>query len=124
MSEFQKNDLKVVLSYLRSNEKVSRIGLWGRSMGAVTRLVIIIRSLSLKIVQIFSLCIVLSKLLFYSGMSTLQKIITLVFKYLGCYLVVQITSVLFRVLILYRVFSFLRTYNLFSFLTFLGFFRV
>lgn len=124
MSEFQKNDLKVVLSYLRSNEKVSRIGLWGRSMGAVTRLVIIIRSLSLKIVQIFSLCIVLSKLLFYSGMSTSQKIITLVFKYLGCYLVVQITSVLFRVLILYRVFSFLRTYNLFSFLTFLGFFRV
>ncbi|KAL6567590.1 hypothetical protein OROGR_001258 [Orobanche gracilis] len=34
----EKNDLKVVLSYLRSNEKVSRIGLWGRSMGAVTRI--------------------------------------------------------------------------------------
>ncbi|CAA0818046.1 alpha/beta-Hydrolases superfamily protein [Striga hermonthica] len=34
----EKNDLKVVLSYLRSNEKVSRIGLWGRSMGAVTSL--------------------------------------------------------------------------------------
>ncbi|KAL8461759.1 hypothetical protein ACS0TY_033022 [Phlomoides rotata] len=34
----EKNDLKVVLSYLRNNEKVSRIGLWGRSMGAVTSL--------------------------------------------------------------------------------------
>ncbi|XP_073027892.1 uncharacterized protein [Primulina eburnea] len=34
----EKNDLKVVISYLRSNEKVSRIGLWGRSMGAVTSL--------------------------------------------------------------------------------------
>ncbi|KAH6768747.1 alpha/beta-Hydrolases superfamily protein [Perilla frutescens var. frutescens] len=34
----EKNDLKVVMSYLRSNEKVSRIGLWGRSMGAVTSL--------------------------------------------------------------------------------------
>ncbi|KAG6394190.1 hypothetical protein SASPL_144771 [Salvia splendens] len=29
---------EVVISYLRSNEKVSRIGLWGRSMGAVTSL--------------------------------------------------------------------------------------
>ncbi|KAG8385929.1 hypothetical protein BUALT_Bualt03G0096300 [Buddleja alternifolia] len=34
----EKNDLKVVVSYLRSNEKVSRIALWGRSMGAVTSL--------------------------------------------------------------------------------------
>ncbi|KAL3820867.1 hypothetical protein ACJIZ3_006772 [Penstemon smallii] len=34
----EKNDLKVVVSYLRTNEKVSRIGLWGRSMGAVTSL--------------------------------------------------------------------------------------
>ncbi|GFP94137.1 uncharacterized protein yqkd, partial [Phtheirospermum japonicum] len=34
----EKNDLKVVLSHLRSNTKVSRIGLWGRSMGAVTSL--------------------------------------------------------------------------------------
>ncbi|KAK4439505.1 hypothetical protein Salat_0285400 [Sesamum alatum] len=34
----EKNDLKAVLSYLRSNPKVSRIGLWGRSMGAVTSL--------------------------------------------------------------------------------------
>lgn len=33
----QKNDLKVVVSYLRSNPSISRIGLWGRSMGAVTR---------------------------------------------------------------------------------------
>ncbi|CAN4089946.1 unnamed protein product [Withania somnifera] len=32
----EKDDLKVVVSYLRSNLKVSRIGLWGRSMGAVT----------------------------------------------------------------------------------------
>ncbi|XP_021637703.1 uncharacterized protein LOC110633416 isoform X2 [Hevea brasiliensis] len=30
------HDLKVVVSYLRSNQQVSRIGLWGRSMGAVT----------------------------------------------------------------------------------------
>ncbi|KAJ8562638.1 hypothetical protein K7X08_031090 [Anisodus acutangulus] len=34
----EKDDLKVVVSYLRSNLKVSRIGLWGRSMGAVTSL--------------------------------------------------------------------------------------
>ncbi|KAL8033101.1 hypothetical protein ABFX02_13G140300 [Erythranthe guttata] len=34
----EKNDLKVVISHLRSNEKISRIGLWGRSMGAVTSL--------------------------------------------------------------------------------------
>ncbi|KVH88511.1 hypothetical protein Ccrd_026667 [Cynara cardunculus var. scolymus] len=34
----QSNDLKVVVSYLRSNEQISRIGLWGRSMGAVTSL--------------------------------------------------------------------------------------
>ncbi|VFQ60705.1 unnamed protein product [Cuscuta campestris] len=32
----EKNDLKVVVTYLRSNPKISRIGLWGRSMGAVT----------------------------------------------------------------------------------------
>nr|GMD47201.1 putative alpha/beta hydrolase [Ipomoea batatas] len=32
----EKNDLKVVISYLRDNPKISRIGLWGRSMGAVT----------------------------------------------------------------------------------------
>ncbi|PIN03596.1 putative alpha/beta hydrolase [Handroanthus impetiginosus] len=34
----EKSDLKVVLSHLRSNKKISRIGLWGRSMGAVTSL--------------------------------------------------------------------------------------
>ncbi|KAK4792009.1 hypothetical protein SAY86_022444 [Trapa natans] len=32
----EKDDLKVVVSYLRSNNQISRIGLWGRSMGAVT----------------------------------------------------------------------------------------
>ncbi|XP_031390961.1 uncharacterized protein LOC116203400 isoform X1 [Punica granatum] len=32
----EKDDLKVVVSYLRSNMQISRIGLWGRSMGAVT----------------------------------------------------------------------------------------
>uniref|UniRef100_A0A5B7ARZ0 Serine aminopeptidase S33 domain-containing protein n=1 Tax=Davidia involucrata TaxID=16924 RepID=A0A5B7ARZ0_DAVIN len=34
----EKEDLKVVVSYLRSNKQISRIGLWGRSMGAVTGL--------------------------------------------------------------------------------------
>ncbi|KAK4855937.1 hypothetical protein QYF36_012500 [Acer negundo] len=34
----EKDDLKVVVSYLRSNTLISRIGLWGRSMGAVTSL--------------------------------------------------------------------------------------
>ncbi|KAK2984271.1 hypothetical protein RJ640_010230, partial [Escallonia rubra] len=37
-SECQKDDLKVVVSYLRSNEQISCIGLWGRSMGAMTSL--------------------------------------------------------------------------------------
>ncbi|CAI0374158.1 unnamed protein product [Linum tenue] len=32
----EKDDLKVVVSHLRSNKKISCIGLWGRSMGAVT----------------------------------------------------------------------------------------
>lgn len=32
----EKEDLRVVVSYLRSNERISCIGLWGRSMGAVT----------------------------------------------------------------------------------------
>ncbi|GFS45675.1 alpha/beta-Hydrolases superfamily protein [Actinidia rufa] len=32
----EKDDLKVVVSYLRSNKQISCIGLWGRSMGAVT----------------------------------------------------------------------------------------
>ncbi|KAL2341449.1 hypothetical protein Fmac_009389 [Flemingia macrophylla] len=34
----EKDDLKTVVSHLRSNKQVSRIGLWGRSMGAVTSL--------------------------------------------------------------------------------------
>ncbi|KAL8248122.1 hypothetical protein R6Q59_004990 [Mikania micrantha] len=34
----ERDDLKAVVSYLRRNEQVSRIGLWGRSMGAVTSL--------------------------------------------------------------------------------------
>ncbi|KAJ6967483.1 hypothetical protein NC653_035638 [Populus alba x Populus x berolinensis] len=34
----ERDDLKVVVSYLRSNKQISRIGLWGRSMGAVTSL--------------------------------------------------------------------------------------
>ncbi|KAL6197779.1 hypothetical protein ACLB2K_027573 [Fragaria x ananassa] len=32
----ERDDLKIVVSYLRSNKQISRIGLWGRSMGAVT----------------------------------------------------------------------------------------
>ncbi|KAJ7967888.1 alpha/beta-Hydrolases superfamily protein [Quillaja saponaria] len=34
----EKDDLKMVVTYLRSNKQISRIGLWGRSMGAVTSL--------------------------------------------------------------------------------------
>ncbi|KAK1297115.1 hypothetical protein QJS10_CPB15g01244 [Acorus calamus] len=34
----EKDDLKIVVSFLRSNKQVSCIGLWGRSMGAVTSL--------------------------------------------------------------------------------------
>ncbi|GAB2224765.1 hypothetical protein Droror1_Dr00005535 [Drosera rotundifolia] len=34
----ERDDLRVVVSHLRSNEQVSRIGLWGRSMGSVTSL--------------------------------------------------------------------------------------
>ena len=33
----QKDDLKAVVEYLRTDVNVSLIGLWGRSMGAVTR---------------------------------------------------------------------------------------
>lgn len=39
---FQKDDLRAVVNYLRTDESVSLIGLWGRSMGAVTRLVFVI----------------------------------------------------------------------------------
>ncbi|XP_028063180.1 uncharacterized protein LOC114266467 [Camellia sinensis] len=35
---YEKDDLKVVVSYLRSSEQISCIGLWGRSMGAVISL--------------------------------------------------------------------------------------
>ena len=35
---YEKDDLKVVIDYLRKSDKVSTIGLWGRSMGAVTSL--------------------------------------------------------------------------------------
>ncbi|EMS61217.1 hypothetical protein TRIUR3_16734 [Triticum urartu] len=35
---YQKQDLKSVVSFLRKNKEVSCIGLWGRSMGAVTSL--------------------------------------------------------------------------------------
>ncbi|XP_038710646.1 uncharacterized protein YqkD isoform X2 [Tripterygium wilfordii] len=34
----EREDLKIVVSYLRSSKKISHIGLWGRSMGAVTSL--------------------------------------------------------------------------------------
>lgn len=34
---FQKDDLTAVVDYLRTDGNVSCIGLWGRSMGAVTR---------------------------------------------------------------------------------------
>lgn len=34
----EKDDLKIVVSHLRSNQQISCIGLWGRSMGAVTSL--------------------------------------------------------------------------------------
>ena len=38
LGHYEKDDIETVLSYLRSTEKVSMIGLWGRSMGAVTTL--------------------------------------------------------------------------------------
>jgi fermentation-respiration switch protein FrsA (DUF1100 family) len=34
----EKNDVQTILNYLRKSNKVSTIGLWGRSMGAVTAL--------------------------------------------------------------------------------------
>ncbi|GAV70593.1 Abhydrolase_5 domain-containing protein, partial [Cephalotus follicularis] len=34
----ERDDLKIAVSYLRSNKQISCIGLWGRSMGAVTSL--------------------------------------------------------------------------------------
>ena len=35
---FEKEDLEIVIEYLRSIKTVSTIGLWGQSMGAVTSL--------------------------------------------------------------------------------------
>jgi dienelactone hydrolase len=35
---YERDDLAVVVEYLRGTGKVSTIGLWGRSMGAVTAL--------------------------------------------------------------------------------------
>jgi hypothetical protein len=37
----EKEDLKCVVSYLRTTKQVSCIGLWGRSMGAVTRYLLV-----------------------------------------------------------------------------------
>ncbi|KAH7546971.1 hypothetical protein FEM48_Zijuj01G0257600 [Ziziphus jujuba var. spinosa] len=42
----ERDDLKVVVSYLRSNKQISRIGLWGRSMGAVTWYIFVIYQLT------------------------------------------------------------------------------
>ena len=38
MGYYEKDDLKTVIEYLRNSGRVSRIGLWGRSMGAATSL--------------------------------------------------------------------------------------
>ena len=38
LGHYEREDLKVVIDYLRNSGKVSTIGLWGRSMGAVTAL--------------------------------------------------------------------------------------
>ena len=35
---YEREDLKVVIEYLRNSDKVTTVGLWGRSMGAVTAL--------------------------------------------------------------------------------------
>ncbi len=35
---FERDDLAMIIDYLRENRRVSTIGLWGRSMGAVTAL--------------------------------------------------------------------------------------
>lgn len=35
---FEREDLEIIINYLRAERKVSTIGLWGRSMGAVTAL--------------------------------------------------------------------------------------
>lgn len=33
---YERDDLAIVIKYLRESNKVSTIGLWGRSMGAIT----------------------------------------------------------------------------------------
>lgn len=35
---FEKDDIHVIIDYLRSERNVSTVGLWGRSMGAATAL--------------------------------------------------------------------------------------
>lgn len=35
---FERDDLNIIVEYLRKEKKISTIGLWGRSMGAVTAL--------------------------------------------------------------------------------------
>lgn len=38
MGYYEREDVEVVVNYLRGTKRVSTIGLWGRSMGAVTAL--------------------------------------------------------------------------------------
>lgn len=38
MGWYERDDVEVVVDWLRASNKVSTIGLWGRSMGAVTAL--------------------------------------------------------------------------------------
>jgi pimeloyl-ACP methyl ester carboxylesterase len=35
---YERDDVEVVINHLRNSKRVSTIGLWGRSMGAVTAL--------------------------------------------------------------------------------------
>lgn len=35
---FERDDVAIIVEYLRKNRRVSTIGLWGRSMGAATAL--------------------------------------------------------------------------------------
>ena len=36
LGAFEQQDIETVVTYLRSTNKISRVGLWGRSMGAVS----------------------------------------------------------------------------------------
>ena len=38
LGHYEREDLKVVIEFLRNSGKVTSVGLWGRSMGAVTAL--------------------------------------------------------------------------------------